>query len=117
MIPVGDSLLYAEPVYIQAEAVTIPELNKVILATSHKVVMADSLEEALYELTGHQTGLGVASDADKTSPAITESVSGTVSTSSSGDVKQGDKIKNSLDILRAELDALEKLLENLENVR
>ena len=52
-----------------------------------------------------------------TSQVKTESVSGTVSTSSSGDVKQGDKIKNSLDILRAELDALEKLLENLENVR
>ena len=117
MIPVGDSLLYAEPVYIQAEGVSFPELKKVILATAHKVVMADSLEEALYQLTGHYTGIGVASDAVITSPVKTESVSGTVSTSSSDDVKQGDKIKNSLDILRAELDALEKLLENLENVR
>ncbi|PKB67236.1 MAG: hypothetical protein BZY82_03710 [SAR202 cluster bacterium Io17-Chloro-G3] len=117
VIPVGDSLLYAEPVYIQAEGVSFPELKKVILATAHKVVMADSLEEALYQLTGHHTGIGVAPDAVMTSPVKTESVSGTVSTSSSGDVKQGDKIKNSLDILRAELDALEKLLENLENVR
>ena len=79
--------------------------------------MADSLEEALNELTGYQMETGTASDAVMTSPVKTESVSETVATKSSDDVKQGDKIRDSLDILRAELDALEKLLENLENVR
>ena len=52
VIPIGSSILYAEPVYIQAEGVSFPELKKVILATAEKVVMADSLDEALYELTG-----------------------------------------------------------------
>ncbi|MEC9278080.1 MAG: UPF0182 family protein, partial [Chloroflexota bacterium] len=117
VIPVGDSLLYAEPVYIQAEGVSFPELKKVILATAHKVVMADSLEEALYELTGQYTEIGSASDTVISSPAETQPASGAVSASASDGVKQGDKIRNSLDILRAELDALEELLENLENVR
>jgi hypothetical protein len=52
VIPIGSSILYAEPIYIQAEGVSFPELKKVILATSEKVVMADSLDEALYQLTG-----------------------------------------------------------------
>ena len=52
VIPVEDSLLYAEPVYIQAEGVEFPELKKVILASANKVVMEDSLEQALAALTG-----------------------------------------------------------------
>ncbi len=52
MIPVGDSLLYAEPVYIQAEGVRLPELKQVILVTGEKVVMEDTLSEALASLTG-----------------------------------------------------------------
>ena len=52
VIPIGDSLLYAEPVYIRAEGVDFPELKRVILATADRVVMEDSLGLALAELTG-----------------------------------------------------------------
>ena len=55
VIPLGDSLLYAEPVYIQAQGVEFPELKRVILATAHAVVMEDSLGLALAELTGDQS--------------------------------------------------------------
>ena len=51
VIPIGSSILYAEPVYIQAEGVTFPQLKRVILATGDKVVMEDSLSEALVALT------------------------------------------------------------------
>ena len=52
VIPVDESILYAEPVYIQADGVSFPELKRVILATGDKVVMEDSLDEALASLTG-----------------------------------------------------------------
>lgn len=52
VIPVGEGILYAEPVYIRAEGVNFPELKRVILATGDKVVMEDSLNEALSALTG-----------------------------------------------------------------
>ena len=52
VIPVGEGILYAEPVYIRAEGVNFPELKRVILATGDKVVMEDSLNEGLSELTG-----------------------------------------------------------------
>ena len=52
VIPVDQGILYAEPVYIRAEGVNFPELKRVILATGDKVVMEDSLNEALSELTG-----------------------------------------------------------------
>ncbi len=61
VIPVGDSILYAEPVYIQAESVTFPELKRVILATGEKVVMEDSLAEAEASLTGRVASAGIRS--------------------------------------------------------
>ncbi len=55
VIPVGTSLIYAEPVYIQAQGVSFPELKRVILATADKVVMEDSLELALDQLVGKRS--------------------------------------------------------------
>ena len=52
VIPVGNSIIYAEPVYIQAEGLTrFPQLKRVILATGERVVMEDTLNEALVALT------------------------------------------------------------------
>jgi hypothetical protein len=48
----SSSLLYAEPVYLQAEGVEFPELKQVILATQNKVVMEASVPEAVAALTG-----------------------------------------------------------------
>ncbi len=59
VIPIGESLLYVEPLYLQAATGKIPELKRVILATSERVVMAENLGLALVE----QFGGDVLSDA------------------------------------------------------
>jgi uncharacterized membrane protein (UPF0182 family) len=46
-------LLYAEPVYLQAEGIDFPELKQVILASGDKVVMEGSVTEAVAALTGY----------------------------------------------------------------
>ena len=53
-LAVGDefSLLYAEPVYLQAEGIEFPELKQVILATGDRVVMEGSVPEAVRALIG-----------------------------------------------------------------
>ena len=52
VIPIGDSLLYVEPLYLQAQSGRIPELKRVILATADRVVMAENLGLALIQLFG-----------------------------------------------------------------
>ncbi len=52
IIPLGNSLLYVEPLYLQAAAGRIPELRRVILATGERVIMAQNLGLALTELLG-----------------------------------------------------------------
>ncbi|MCL7412759.1 MAG: UPF0182 family protein, partial [ANME-2 cluster archaeon] len=51
VIPIEDSILYIEPLYISAEsASSIPELKKILVVYENRVVMEDSLETALSKL-------------------------------------------------------------------
>ena len=53
VVPIGNSFLYFEPVYLRATTATgIPELKKVILADQNKVVYADTLDQAIQQLVG-----------------------------------------------------------------
>lgn len=54
VIPIAESLLYVEPLYLQSASGRIPELQRVILATANGVVMAENLGLALVELFGRE---------------------------------------------------------------
>ena len=57
VVPIGNSFLYFEPVYLRATTSTgIPELKKVILADQTGVVYADNLNDAIQQLVGNATG-------------------------------------------------------------
>ncbi|HUQ41111.1 MAG TPA: UPF0182 family protein, partial [Candidatus Limnocylindrales bacterium] len=47
VLPVGSSFIYVKPLFIQATQGKIPELQRLILATQDKVVMADTFAKAL----------------------------------------------------------------------
>ena len=47
VIPVGDAIIYVEPLYLQSEVLAFPELKKVILTDGSNVVMADNVGEGL----------------------------------------------------------------------
>jgi uncharacterized membrane protein (UPF0182 family) len=46
-IPVADTLLYVEPIYLQAEAAAYPELRMVVLMQDDRLSYADNFDEAL----------------------------------------------------------------------
>lgn len=50
VIPIGDSFLYVEPIYLQSETSALPELRRVIVASGETVVMRPTLAEALAAL-------------------------------------------------------------------
>src|SRR6202011_801749 len=52
VIPIENSLLYIEPVYLQSTNVQKPQLKKVIAASGQNVVMEDTLDKALASLLG-----------------------------------------------------------------
>ena len=52
MIPIGRSLLYVEPVYLQAERSPMPELRLVVLSTQDRLAFGTNFDEALTSLLG-----------------------------------------------------------------
>ena len=108
VIPIGDSILYAEPIYIQAEGVSFPELKKVILATAEKVVMGDSLDDALYMLTGDSFQI-TNQNLSESPPSTEKKDSNNISI---GNATSQD-VNKSIQRLRQELDALEDLIQKL----
>lgn len=52
IIPIKNSILYIEPLYIQAEQGQLPELKRVLVSDGERVVMEENLAEALEELFG-----------------------------------------------------------------
>ncbi|MGM0744332.1 UPF0182 family protein [Rhodohalobacter sp.] len=54
VIPVENSFLYVEPVFLLAEGVDIPQLQRVIVAIGDAISMQPSLDQALFELFGEE---------------------------------------------------------------
>ncbi len=59
ILPMNDSLLYVEPIYIQAEdeKTAIPELRRVVIGYGNEVVWGASLNEALVKMFGGNMGV------------------------------------------------------------
>lgn len=52
VIPINNSILYVEPLYIQAETGQLPQLKRVLVSDGNRVVMEESLDLALEALFG-----------------------------------------------------------------
>lgn len=129
VLPLGKSLLYVEPIYLQAESGRIPELKRVIVASGDQVIMADTLAEGLIELIGGMRPSVLdeiaapadaeSKDAASDAPAVDQSVR-QLAESASAHYEAAQEASRSGDWAKygAELDALEadlnKLLEAIE---
>ncbi|WP_069130434.1 UPF0182 family membrane protein [Rhodohalobacter halophilus] len=65
VIPIKNSFLYVEPVFLLADGVDIPQLQRVIVAIGDAISMQPTLDQALFELFGDEAAPIVA-----TSPIV-----------------------------------------------
>lgn len=56
-LPIADSILYVEPIYIQASKARMPQLRKVVLAIGNELIYRDTYQQAITELS-EKMGLG-----------------------------------------------------------
>jgi uncharacterized membrane protein (UPF0182 family) len=56
VIPVGESIMYVEPIYLRADRSDLPELKRVILSYGPRVIMEEDLQRGLRNLLGSPTG-------------------------------------------------------------
>ena len=102
VIPLEDSILYAEPVFLKPEALEFPELRRIILADATKVVMHPTLDGSLQALVGSLPAVA---------PVGTE-VEGQIATA----VEEGEALSLASQKLEAVKAGLEEALEKLREV-
>jgi uncharacterized membrane protein (UPF0182 family) len=77
VIPTGRALLYAEPIYLQAERSPMPELRLVVLALQDRLAYAPTFEAALAALFGGSASSLSPTEAARATPASAVPASGT----------------------------------------
>ncbi len=83
VIPSGKALLYAEPIYLQAQQSPMPELRLVVLALQDKLAYGTTFQAALASLYGGQpSSLTATAEAPQAATGVAPAAG-----SSSGDVK------------------------------
>lgn len=60
VLPIDNSFLYIQPIYIQAAQASMPQLKKVALGMGNRLAYADTYEQALSELIAQVGGTGPA---------------------------------------------------------
>ncbi len=63
VIPVENSFLYVEPVFLLAEGVDIPQLQRVIVAIGDDISMQPTIEQAIFDLFGQDADFIVPQEA------------------------------------------------------
>jgi uncharacterized membrane protein (UPF0182 family) len=73
VIPVGDHLMYAEPVFLKPETLDFPELRRIILADSRQISMHRKLNDSIQALVGKLPSVAPAVEIEEVSAAPAES--------------------------------------------
>ncbi len=58
VVPIGQSLMYLQPVYLQSTAVSFPEFQRIVVASTRNVVWGSTLGEAIGLLLRAESGDG-----------------------------------------------------------
>jgi uncharacterized protein len=68
VIPIEESLIYVQPLYLRAESVRIPELRRVVVVAENRIAMEPTLEAALARLFGEAPAGELKPPASETKP-------------------------------------------------
>lgn len=52
VLPAGNTFLYVDPIYIQSNEASMPQLKKIVLAVGSRLIYTDNYDEALKQLSG-----------------------------------------------------------------
>jgi uncharacterized protein len=111
VVPLGDSILYAEPVFLRPETLNFPELRRIILADSEQVVMQPTLDLAVAALVGEVPAVAPISEVTTTTAPAAEPSAGPPPVRAADQDMQ--EIRRGL---REAVDRLQEVLDRLDRV-
>lgn len=69
IIPIDDSILYVEPIYLQAESSELPEMKRIVVSYGNELEMATTLDQALAQIFGVEQAEDVPDDLQEILPS------------------------------------------------
>ena len=117
VLPVAQSILYIEPIYLQAETSELPELKRVVLGYGGDIVIDINLEGALEQIFGEREPTEVTSPEVQMGEIMPEDISGLISRAyeiyqeAQNYIKSGDWQNYG-----SKLDELQQVLEELNSM-
>lgn len=91
IIPINTSILYVEPVYLEAQNSSIPEVKRIIMAYDDEIAYEETLAECLVSLFGDEAENGVSTPGSD-NPSENNDGSGEGTGTSSGEMSQSELI-------------------------
>ena len=92
VIPIENSFLYVEPVFLLADGVEIPQLQRVIVAIGDNISMQPTIEQAIFDIFGQ--------DADFILPGVTPPVAQQMVPTEDGEIVVDDLTSQQLSEIR-----------------
>jgi uncharacterized membrane protein (UPF0182 family) len=80
VIPIEESLIYVQPLYLKANSGKIPELKRVIVAVENRIAMEETLDASLDRVFGVGTGESSGASASLTEASTTTALPGAAPT-------------------------------------
>ncbi len=106
IIPINTSILYMEPVYLEATNSSIPEVKRIIMSYNDKIAYEETVAECLVELFGKKAEDGVGTDDGGLNSGSGEG-SGDGSGSGEGSGSQGIESMTQTELIQAAVEAFE----------
>ncbi|TVP64259.1 MAG: UPF0182 family protein [Leptolyngbya sp. LCM1.Bin17] len=75
VVPIEQSLLYVQPIYLRAEQSALPELRRVVVAYSDRIVMRNTLDESLEAIFGGAAAPSPTEPTDEPVTLVPETIS------------------------------------------
>ena len=115
MIPIGESFLFVEPIYLQAESSRIPELKRIVVANGNNIAMEPTFQRALDVVFGRRASSLPGADTTAPPPITTPGDGGDGGTViPSGDLEALlDQAREASQAAQAELDELSRILREI----
>ncbi|MGE4272848.1 MAG: UPF0182 family protein [Desulfitobacterium sp.] len=111
ILPIAENFIYVEPIYLQANtAGSIPEMRRVVVAYEDRIVMAETLDDALAQLFGAKillTNSPHANTANQNVPSMSSTAGNSLS-------QENAMIKDTQSLLK-QIEQLRELLNQLED--
>ena len=116
MIPIGNSVIYVEPIYLQASSRKLPQLVRVVVANGNVIAMEEDFATALYKVLGiDKNELEQKTDDSKSIDVPSKTSETSEATSNQSDVELIDSLEKIISDVENQIEKIKNIISDLDN--